>query len=219
MNEECGALGKLIEVQQVGKRFGAVQALEGVSFSVPGGGSLALRGPSGSGKTTLLRLICGLEEPDRGQVALDGQVVSQPGRLAPPWQRGIGAVFQKPALWPHLTVRQNAAFGLTGWGKQQAAARLDELLEAVDLSKLAERYPYQLSGGEAQRAALLRALAPRPPILLLDEPFANLDPALRTSMLAFVQQTQQAEGATLILVAHDDESAAICTQVLYLEKR
>ncbi len=218
MNEECGALGRLIEVQQVSKRFGAVQALSDVSLSVPGGGSLALRGPSGSGKTTLLRLICGFEEPERGQIALDGQVVSQPGRLTPPWQRSIGAVFQKPALWPHLTVRQNAAFGLAGWEKQQADARLDELLEAVGLSKLAGRYPYQLSGGEAQRAALLRALAARPSILLLDEPFANLDPALRTSMLAFVQQVQQAEGATLILVAHDDESAAICAQVMHLEK-
>ncbi len=211
-------MGSLIEVQQVSKHFGAVQALDDVSLSVPGGGSLALRGPSGSGKTTLLRLICGLEEPDCGQIALDRQVVSQPGRLAPPWQRGIGAVFQKPALWPHLTVRQNAAFGLSNWKKAPATARLDELLEIVGLSKLAERYPHQLSGGEAQRAALLRALAPRPSILLLDEPFANLDPALRTSMLAFVQQVQQAEGTTLILVAHDDESAAVCRQVVYLRK-
>ena len=211
-------MGSLIDVQQVSKRFGAVQALGEISFSVPRGGSLALRGPSGSGKTTLLRLLCGLEEPDRGQVALDGQVVSQPGRLIPPWQRGIGAVFQKPALWPHLTVRQNAAFGLAGWEKGQAAARLDELLDAAGLARLAGRYPHQLSGGEAQRTALVRALSPRPPILLLDEPFANLDPALRTAMLAFVQQIQQAEGATLILVAHDDESAAICTQIMYLKQ-
>jgi len=211
-------LGSLIEVQQVSKRFGAVQALGEISLSVPSGGSLALRGPSGSGKTTLLRLLCGLEAPDHGQIALDGQVVSQPGRLMPPWQRGMGAVFQKPALWPHLTVRQNAAFGLAGWEKHQASARLDELLEAVGLSRLAGRYPHQLSGGEAQRAALVRALAPCPPILLLDEPFANLDPALRMAMLAFVQQIQQAEGATLILVAHDDESAAICAQMMYLKR-
>ena len=210
-------MGSLIEVQQISKRFGSVQALGEISLSVPRGGSLALRGPSGSGKTTLLRLLCGLEEPDHGQIALDGQVVSLPGRLIPPWQRGIGAVFQKPALWPHLTVRQNAAFGLAGWEKHQAAARLDKLLEAVGLTRLAGRYPHQISGGEAQRAALVRALSPRPPILLLDEPFANLDPALRTAMLTFVQQNQQAEGATLILVAHDDESAAICTQMVHLK--
>lgn len=210
-------MGTMIDVVRVNKRFGEAQALREVSLCVPGGGSLALAGPSGSGKTTLLRLLCGLEEPDSGQIALDGRVVSQPGRMIPPWQRGMGAVFQKPALWPHLTVRQNAAFGLAGWEKRRAAARLDELLQAVELTELAGRYPHQLSGGEAQRAALVRALAPRPPVLLLDEPFANLDLVLRRAMLAFVQQVQQAEGATLILVAHDEDSAGICAQTLRLE--
>ena len=210
-------MGTMIDVNQVNKRFGEVQALREISMCVPGGGSLALTGPSGSGKTTLLRLLCGLEEPNSGQITFDGQVVSQPGSLIPPWQRGIGAVFQKPALWPHLTVRQNVAFGLVGWEKRRAAARLDELLRTVELSGLAGRYPHQLSGGEAQRAALARALAPHPPILLLDEPFANLDPTLRRVLLAFVQQVQQAEDATLILVAHDEESAGICTQTVRLE--
>jgi len=200
----------MIEIQQVSKRFDEAQALVGISLHVDRGGALALVGPSGSGKTTLLRLICGLEEPDAGEIMIDGRVVSRPGFLTPPWERGIGAVFQKPALWPHLTVRQNIAFGLAGWPRQQAEARIYEILQAMQLGNLVKRYPHQLSSGEAQRTSLGRALAPKPSILLLDEPFSNLDPDLRAVMLRLVQQIRAEEPVTLILVAHNLETASIC---------
>jgi iron(III) transport system ATP-binding protein len=207
----------MIRLDGVSKSFGAVPALCDLSFSVERHTALAVVGPSGSGKTTLLRLIAGLEEPDAGQVIIDGKVMSRPGSVAAPHTRGIGMVFQRPALWPHLTVAQHITFGLTRQGRAQTRSRLETMSRLVRLQGLETRYPHQLSGGEAQRVALARALAPEPRILLLDEPLANLDPELRSEMLRLIGQVRDETGVTLVLVSHNQvETVSICDHVLAL---
>jgi iron(III) transport system ATP-binding protein len=208
----------VITLHNVTKSFGQVRAISDVSFSIARHASLALVGPSGSGKSTILRLIAGLEEPDAGSVEMDGQIVSRPGAVAPPHTRGIGMVFQRPALWPHLTVAHNIAFGLAHWQRRAAQQRLEEVLRLVELQGMESRHPHQLSGGEAQRVALARALAPRPRILLLDEPLSNLDPELYASMLDLIRQVQTQTGVTLIFVSHDPLAAAeVCEHAVVLQ--
>ncbi|RPI31825.1 MAG: ATP-binding cassette domain-containing protein, partial [Chloroflexota bacterium] len=198
----------MIDVCGVSKSYGKVAGVERVSFQVPAQGLRVLYGPSGSGKTTLLRLIAGLEIPDEGEIALNGEQASRPGWALAPHRRGIGFMFQTPALWPHLTVAQNVAFGLHGLPKNESRERLHHLLDQAGLAHLARRYPHQLSGGEARRVALARTLAPRPACLLLDEPLANLDPEskdrLRGLVLEIVRNTQ----ACLVWVTHDAEEAS-----------
>jgi iron(III) transport system ATP-binding protein len=166
---------------------------------------MVVLGPSGSGKTTLLRLIAGLERPQRGSIELAGRDVTDPRRVLPE-RRSVGMVFQDYALFPHLSVWENVAFGLTG-PRRRRRARVEELLKLVGLEDLARRYPHELSGGEQQRVALARALAPRPQVVLLDEPFSNLDADLRREMRGEVREILRATESTAVLVTHDQEEA------------
>ncbi len=166
-----------IEVQSVVKRFGKVMAVNGVSFAVKEGEILGLLGPSGCGKTTILRSISGLEEIDGGKIFLDGAVVSSPAekKFVPPEKRRLGFVFQNYALWPNMTVKQNIAYCLKGFSKEEKERRIANSLELVGLSDVGERYPSQLSGGQQQRVALARSVSYEPKVILLDEPLSNLD--------------------------------------------
>jgi iron(III) transport system ATP-binding protein len=208
----------IIELRNVSKAFGPARAVAEVSLSVPRGGLLALLGHSGCGKTTTLRLIAGLEKPDSGEVWLDGRCVAGGGAWLPPEARRVGLVFQDYALFPHLTLAENIAFGLTQLNGSKSQ-RVAEMLQLTGLDGLGERYPHQLSGGQQQRVALARALAARPSVVLLDEPFSNLDAALRKAMRQEVRQILQAIGATTLFVTHDQEEAlSLADRVAVMDK-
>jgi iron(III) transport system ATP-binding protein len=194
----------VIRLNGVTKRFGAVTAVDGVSLTVDRGEIVALLGPSGCGKTTLLRLVAGFERPDAGTVETACRVVADRSTWVPPERRRIGMVFQDYALFPHLTVAENVGFGLP---RRARATRVGELLEVVGLAELGGRYPHELSGGQQQRVALARALAPSPELVLLDEPWSNVDPFLRESLRTEVVQIVRSLGVTGILVTHDREEA------------
>ena len=189
------------------KSFGSVKAVAGVSLTVEPGTILSIVGPSGCGKTTLLRLLAGFEIPDEGEVDLGGRVVAGPGAWVPPETRQVGMVFQDYALFPHRTVAQNVEFGLMRWNKADREARVRELLDVVHLKTLAQRRPHQLSGGEQQRVALVRSLAPQPVALFMDEPFSNLDTNLRDELRQEVKSIVGRFGMTTIHVTHDQEQA------------
>ena len=197
----------VIQCQGLSKFFGAAPVLTDVSLSLEPGEILALVGPSGSGKTTFLRLVAGFETPDSGTVELEGRPVSGEGTWVPPESRRLGMVFQDYALFPHLTVFQNVTFGLAKMSRPAQERRAQEMLEMVRLSHLAQRYPYQLSGGEQQRVALARSLAPSPLALLLDEPFSNLDPQLRSQLREEVKDIFRSSRVTVVYVTHDQEEA------------
>jgi sulfate transport system ATP-binding protein len=194
-----------IEARNVTKRFGDFVALHDVSIDVERGSLTALLGPSGSGKSTLLRVIAGLEVPDNGDVFISGREATA---LAPQ-KRGVGFVFQHYAPFTHMTVRENVAFGLKirKRPKDEIRARVDELLELVQLSGLGGRYPSQLSGGQRQRMALARALAPEPEVLLLDEPFGALDARVRVELREWLRRLHDEMHVTTIFVTHDQEEA------------
>ena len=187
------------------KTFGAVEVVREVDLEAARGQLLALLGPSGCGKTTTLRLIAGLEVLDRGSVEIDGRVVADAGRHEPPERRRVGMVFQDYALFPHLTVARNIGFGLGR--RDDPKRRVAETLELVGLGDFGDRMPHELSGGQQQRVALARALAPHPAVVLLDEPFSNLDPDLRATVRAEVRQILSDANATAIIVTHDQEEA------------
>ena len=198
----------VLSLYEVSKRFQPeVPVLQEVSLQVDTGTMVCLLGPSGCGKTTLLRLIAGFEEPDSGEIHLIKRLVSRPGLMVPPEQRHIGMVFQDFALFPHLTVGQNIQFGLFRWPAAWCRTRLAEMLHLVGLEGTAGRYPHELSGGQQQRVALARALAPNPQLLLLDEPFSNLDVNLRQQLREEVQAILLHAGITTLLVTHDREEA------------
>ncbi|MER2264171.1 ABC transporter ATP-binding protein [Methylobacterium oxalidis] len=200
-----------LELAGVGRRFGAVQALDQVSLVVRAGEVVALLGDSGCGKSTLLRVVAGLESADAGMVRLDGRAVDAG---VPPEARGIGLMFQDYALFPHLTVAENVRFGLGGRGRAEARAIAAGRLEQVGLAHRAESYPATLSGGEGQRVALARALAPGPRVLLLDEPFSNLDRRTRDRVRADTFGLLRRTGTTTLLVTHDPEEAlAFCDRI------
>jgi len=198
-----------LEVQHLTKRFinAHLTAVSEVSFELENGEILALVGPSGCGKTTALRLIAGLERPDSGLIRLNGQVLASETEFVPPERRGIGMVFQDHALFPHLTVFDNVAFGLRGRKPSEVRAEVREMLRMVEMESLASRYPHELSGGERQRVALVRALAPHPVLLLLDEPFSSLDADLRGEVREQVRGILKSIQATVIFVTHDQEEA------------
>jgi len=203
--EDFGSQQAALECHGLTKQFGQVQAIVGLDLTVMPGQVVALLGPSGCGKTTALRLIAGFEQPDGGSISVGGRQVCQPGYAMPPEQRNVGMVFQEGALFPHLTVAQNVAYGLSrGNGRDK---RVEEVLELVGLDGLGRRMPHELSGGQQQRVALARALAPRPEVLLLDEPFSNLDPRLREQVRKDVLEILKSGNITAIFVTHDQEEA------------
>jgi iron(III) transport system ATP-binding protein len=198
----------VLSLHQISKSFqSGVWVLRNISLQVETGSVVCLLGPSGCGKTTLLRLVAGFEEPDAGEIYLIKRLVSRPGLVVPPEERHVGMVFQDYALFPHMTVSQNIQFGLFRWPAAWRRMRLTEMLRLVGLEGMAERYPHELSGGQQQRVALARALAPAPQLLLLDEPFSNLDAHLRQQLREEVQAILVQAGITTILVTHDQEEA------------
>jgi iron(III) transport system ATP-binding protein len=196
----CGT----ICTHDISKRYGHVRAVDGSELCVEHGEFMALLGPSGCGKTTLLRLIAGFERPDAGEIAIEERPVAGPGVWVPAHARGIGMVFQEYALFPHLSVAQNVGFGVRRGDRR---TRVPELLRLVGLEGLEERSPHELSGGQQQRVALARALAPRPSVVLLDEPWSNIDPLLRSSMRAELADILRGIDVTVLFVTHDREEA------------
>lgn len=192
-----------VELKGIEKRFGDVRAVDGISLSVVRGETLAVLGPSGCGKTTLLRIIAGLEPPDSGRVWIDGADVTR----RPPEGRGVGLVFQSHALFPHMSVGGNVAYGLRHVGRSARRERVRELLSLVGLEGYARRRPFQLSEGQKQRVALARALAPRPKVLLLDEPLSSLDAALRKELRTELRRLLLDLEVTAVHVTHDQEEA------------
>lgn len=192
----------MIEIRNVSRHYGTVRVFSGLSLSIPDRTAVAITGPSGCGKTTLLRLIAGLERPDTGEITIAGRLASSPDYLLPPSERSIGFVFQSPALWPHMTVRENILFGLWNVPGSAGEERLSDLLNTAHISHLAHRYPHEISGGEAQRVALLRAIAPRPRHLLMDEPLSNLDDDLREAMISLIITIMDQEDISLVYVSH-----------------
>ncbi|MFC7222522.1 ABC transporter ATP-binding protein [Halalkalicoccus sp. GCM10025322] len=197
----------VLELDGVTKRYGPETAVSDLSASVREGELLTLLGPSGCGKTTTLRMIAGLERPDGGRVRVDGSTVADDRTFVGPERRDIGIVFQNFALFPHLSAAENVAFGLADRTDEEREARVDELLDLVGLEDHADSEPGELSGGQQQRIALARSLAPEPEILLLDEPFSNLDVDLRVEMREEVRRILKEAGVTGISVTHDQEEA------------
>ena len=197
--------GPILELRHVRKRFGATVPVDDVSLAIEAGEFFTFLGPSGSGKSTLLRIVAGLEQADAGQVLLRGRDVGE----VPPWRRHLGMVFQQYANFPHMNVAQNVAYGLRrrGLSRAEIQARVAELLDLVGLAGFEGRGVTQLSGGEQQRVAIARALAPRPELLLLDEPLAALDEKIRREMQGELTGIQEATGTTFVYVTHDQEEA------------
>jgi iron(III) transport system ATP-binding protein len=204
-DEQAATRPDAIACRGVRKAFGAVEAVAGVDLTVPAGSLTAVLGPSGCGKTTLLRLVAGFERPDAGSVAIGGEPVAGDGRrFVGPEHRRVGMVFQDYALFPHLDVAGNVGYAL---GRRPDAARVDEVLELVGLGGLGARRPHELSGGQQQRVALARALAARPEVVLLDEPFSNLDAVLRQQVRGELRRILADSGVSGLLVTHDQEEA------------
>ncbi|MFM2390758.1 MAG: hypothetical protein RLZZ437_2313 [Pseudomonadota bacterium] len=201
--------GPRVAAEHLTRRLGGRAVVDDVSLSLQGGQVTCLLGPSGCGKTTTLRMIAGVDRPDRGRILIDGKDVT----ATPPEGRGVGLMFQDFALFPHLTVAQNVAFGLQG-DKRSQMNRVGELLEKVGLSSFAQKHPHELSGGEAQRVALIRALAPRPRVMLMDEPFSGLDNRLRDGIRDATLELLKAEGTAVLLVTHEpDEAMRMADQI------
>ncbi len=196
----------ILEMQDVSKRFGSEQALRNLDLTLRDGEVLTLIGPSGCGKTTALRVIAGLERPDQGQVKLRGKTVNDNGTFVPPEERNVGFVFQDLALFPHLTVEENIDYGLEN-GHENRQQQIDETLELVGLESKRSAYPKHLSGGQKQRVALARSLVVRPSVLLMDEPFSNLDKELRNRLRRDVRRILRESETPTIFVTHHQEEA------------
>ncbi len=196
-----------LEVNDVACRIGGRLVVDGAGFSIPRGGLAALLGPSGCGKTSLLRAIAGFEPIARGRIAIGGSVVSDADGHVPPERRGVGFVFQDLALFPHLDVAGNVGFGLYRLAAAERRREVDAWLSRLRIGELAARMPHELSGGQQQRVAIARALAPKPSLLLLDEPFSNLDARLRTELADDIASTLRELGITALLVTHDHDEA------------
>lgn len=208
----------MITLNQLGKTFGTAMAVEDVSLTVPEGAFLVLLGPSGCGKTTILRMLAGLEHPTQGIIRFGDTVVADAGRgfTLEPGRRNAGLVFQSYALWPHMTVSGNVEWPLrvANLNREERRARVAEALEMLGVAKLANRYPGEISGGQQQRVAIARMIAPRPRVLLFDEPLSNLDATLRVEMRTELLRVHRATGATAVYVTHDQiEAMTMATHV------
>ena len=197
----------LLQINDLQHRYGEHIVIDNLSLQLADGEIGCLLGSSGCGKTTVLRCIAGFEQPQGGQITVAGETLSAPGQHLAPERRRIGMVFQDYALFPHLDIASNIAFGLRGLPAAETTARVDELLELIGLIGRGKRYPHEISGGQQQRVALARALAPRPRLLLLDEPFSNLDVELRERLSQEVRNILKQSGTTAILVTHDQHEA------------
>ena len=195
-----------LEIRGLTRRYGGRDVVRDVSLSVMPGQVTCLLGPSGCGKSTTLRIVSGIDRQDAGEVLVDGKVVSSADRHDPPEARGIGLMFQDFALFPHLSVADNVGFGLSG-AKAEKRRRVDALLERVHLERYGDVYPHELSGGEQQRVALIRAVAPKPKVMLMDEPFSGLDNRLRDGIRDETLDLLKEEGAAVLLVTHEPEEA------------
>lgn len=209
----------MISIRDVSARFGANVALDTISFDAPAQAITAVLGESGSGKSTLLRVVAGLAEVSAGEIRFADRVMSAPGRTIPAEARGIGFVFQDFALFPHLRLIDNIGFGLAHLAPEARAIQAQTWLERVGLSARARAYPYELSGGEQQRIALARALAPKPAVVLLDEPFSGLDPSMRVALRDQTVAALKDSGAAAIFVTHDaDEALYVADQIAVLRR-
>lgn len=207
----------LLDVHHLSCGYGQETVVSDVSFALGHGDIGCLLGPSGCGKSTILRALAGFLPISAGEIRLNGNAISLPGRTLQPEQRRIGMVFQDYALFPHLTIADNVGFGLKGLSRAEKQAKVQQLLELVHLQDLARQYPHQLSGGQQQRVALARALAPEPTLILLDEPFSNLDADLRRRLSLDVRDILKTLGISALLVTHDQQEAfAMCDQVAVL---
>jgi iron(III) transport system ATP-binding protein len=211
----------MISMRDLRKTYGAAVALERINLEVSAGEVLALLGPSGCGKSTTLQLVAGFVEPSAGEIVVNGRVLSRAGMVVPPERRGMSLIFQSYAIWPHKTVAENVAFGLSvrRVPRAEIARRVRTQLTTVHLEQLADRYPSQLSGGQQQRIALARALAVDPEILLLDEPLSNLDAHLRDEMRFEIRRLHDTTGITMIYVTHDQTEAMVCADRIAVMNR
>jgi len=212
-----------IILKNVTKRFGKFVAVDNLNLTIPMRSFITLLGPSGCGKTTTLRMIAGLETPTEGEISIDGEIVfsSEKGINVPPNKRDVGFLFQNYALWPHMTVYQNIAFGLENlkWDKQRIRKRVDELLAMLKIEEFEKRYPSELSGGQQQRVAIARTLAPNPKVLFMDEPLSNLDAKLRMEMRTELKRLHIDTDSTFVYVTHDQlEAMTLSTKVCLMEK-
>ncbi|HLW38874.1 MAG TPA: ABC transporter ATP-binding protein, partial [Brumimicrobium sp.] len=209
----------MLTIESLSKSFdkGKSYALENVSFNLKAGQVCAIVGESGSGKTTLVRCIAGLERPDHGTITMEGNTLVSLDKFVQPEKRKVGLVFQEYALFPHLTILDNVLYGISKMKNKKKRAQ--EMLDLVGLSEMGKRYPYQLSGGQQQRVALARALAPEPSLLILDEPFSNLDMMLRTQLRNEVFDIIKKTNVTVLFVTHDTQDAlSVADEILILQK-
>lgn len=197
----------LLSVKQLNKSYGNRKILENLSLEVMSGESVVLMGPSGSGKTTLFRLITGLEIPDSGEIYLENRLVSSTKKSVPPYQRNLGVVFQSPSLWPHMDVLSNIMFALQKKDTKNAREFVDLVIDEMEIRPLLKAYPSRLSGGEARRVSIARALASRPSLMLMDEPLTNLDSVLKDKMLEMIKRVTREFETTLIYITHDETEA------------
>lgn len=210
-----------IQLKNVKKIFDRQKrpAVDSLHLSIQQGEIVTLLGPSGCGKTTILRMIAGFEQPTEGKILIDGNVVYSDKTFIPPEKRGVGMVFQDYALFPHLTIEKNIAFGLNKWRRSERKQRINEVLELVGLAEYGRRYPNELSGGQQQRVSLARALAPKPNVVLMDEPFSNLDAGLREKMRHDIAEILKKANTTAIIVTHDQKDAfAVSDRVVVMNE-
>lgn len=211
----------VVELESLTKYFGGAAALDSLTLAIPHGSLVCLLGPSGCGKTTTLRLVAGFLDPDNGVIRVGGRTISEPGRTVPPERRGMSIIFQSYALWPHMTIFENVAYGLKlrRLDRAERARRIAAILDVTRLSEFAARYPHELSGGQQQRAALARALVVEPETLLLDEPLSNLDANLREEMRFEIRRLHDTYKYTTIYVTHDQGEAMTTADVIVVMNR
>ena len=209
-----------VVIEHLTFRFASEQpaVIDDLSFTMSQGEIVGVLGASGSGKSTLLRLMAGLEMPASGNIAIDGRILVDHRTFIEPEKRGVGMVFQDYALFPNMTIAENIVFGLHNLKKSMRRARLEQMLELVQMTEYIHRYPHELSGGQQQRVALARALAPEPSVLLMDEPFSSLDAHLKATIRSELRQILQKANITCLFVSHDQEDIkAICDRVVHIQ--